>query len=67
MDAVVGYDARNKKQVTGFTLDKFEAVTTSGKVPAVGDEYPGNSGHIVETVEEVSTTGGLYVNGALLQ
>jgi len=67
VDAVVGYDARNKKQVTGFTLDKFEAVTTSGKVPAVGDEYPGNSGHIVETVEEVSTTGGLYVNGALLQ
>ncbi|CEG29337.1 hypothetical protein [Bacillus sp. B-jedd] len=67
VDAVVGYDARNKKQVTGFILNKFDSVTSSGEIPKVGDEYPGNSGHIVESVELVSTTGGLYVNGILLQ
>ncbi|WP_269320273.1 hypothetical protein [Bacillus sp. EB01] len=33
----------------------------------VGDEYPGKSGQTVISVEKVSSTVGLYVDGVLLQ
>ncbi|RSD22323.1 hypothetical protein [Mesobacillus subterraneus] len=66
LSATVDYNARKSNQFTGFYLnghkDAFE-----GKQPAVGDEYPGKSGHIVTSVELVSSTSTLYVNGVALQ
>lgn len=66
---IVDYGARIKNQVTGFNLLGFNSDLnpTFDEIPKVGDEYPGNSGHIVKLVELVSTTGGLYVDGILLQ
>ncbi len=66
VNASVAYESRTKKQVTGFILEITNTVTT-GDIPKVGDEFPGKSGHIVTDIKEVSTTGGLYVNGELLQ
>ncbi|WP_316572117.1 hypothetical protein [Neobacillus sp. YIM B06451] len=66
--ADIDYMARNQKQVNGFILKEMKITDIENpEIPAVGDVYPGNSGHIVTSVEEVSTTGGLYVNGVLLQ
>ena len=62
------YDAKKKNQFVGFNLNGFGSKTTAGDVPAIGDVYPGNSDHIVTSVELVSSsTGGLYVNGVALQ
>lgn len=67
INSSIGYDSRTKKQVTGFILNGFTEPGTTGKIPKVGDEFPGNSGHIVTDIKVVSTTGGLYVNDKLIQ
>lgn len=59
VSANVLYDARTHKQVDGFVLRGYGAVTmTGGSIPNVGDEF-GGPGHIVTNVELVSTTGGV--------
>ncbi|MBM7095402.1 hypothetical protein JSY36_06530 [Bacillus sp. H-16] len=63
----VDYDTRKAKQVTGFYLEGFANETTEGNIPEVGDEFPGNSGHKVKSVELVSSTGTLFVNGVEIQ
>lgn len=67
-NADVDYDPRRAKQYTGFILNGFVGEPTiEGIIPDVGDEFPGNSGHIVTNVSLDSSTSGLYVNGVLLQ
>lgn len=63
----VTYKPREMNQVTGFNLLGNGVETEVGKIPSVGEEFPGNSGHKVVSVEKVSETGGLYVNGEPLQ
>ncbi|WP_423800203.1 hypothetical protein [Neobacillus sp. SAB-20_R2A] len=68
VDSNVSYDPRKANQYTGFNLIGYEGILTEvGNIPAVGEEFPGNSGHTVTAVELVSSTGGLYVNGVALQ
>lgn len=62
----VKYDARTHKQVDGFDLTGITQQTVEGSIPAVGQEFPGSSGHMVTDVEAVSSTSGLYVNGTPL-
>ncbi|MBS8265414.1 hypothetical protein DYI25_13380 [Mesobacillus boroniphilus] len=59
--------ARKANQFTGFFLNGVKDVTVKEAVPALGDEFPGESGHIVTKVELVSSTSTLYVNGTPLQ
>jgi hypothetical protein len=63
----VTYEARKANQVTGFTLTKFIETSTEGSIPSVGEEFPGNSGHKATSVELVSSTSTLFVNGAPLE
>ncbi|WP_066310410.1 hypothetical protein [Bacillus sp. FJAT-29814] len=64
----VSYDPRKANQYTGFILTGLENTSeTGGAIPKVGDVFPGNSGHVVEEVQLISTTGGLYVNGVAIQ
>lgn len=64
----VEYEARQKKQITGFNLNGFGNVVANGTVPEVGDDCPGNSNQgLITEVTETGSTGGLYVNGELLQ
>ncbi|WP_059171716.1 hypothetical protein [Bacillus sp. FJAT-27445] len=68
INSSIGFDPRTKKQITGFDLNNFNDTVTGGdEIPKFGDEYPGKSGHFVKSVELISTSGGLYVNGVLLQ
>ncbi|OCA87693.1 hypothetical protein A8F94_07510 [Bacillus sp. FJAT-27225] len=64
----VTYESRKANQVNGFNLKGFEnLVVEEAKLPEVGDEFPGKSGHTVAKVELVSRTSELFVNGVLLQ
>lgn len=68
IDSNVSYDPRKANQYTGFNLNGYENVTeTVGDIPSVGDEFPGQSGHIVTDVQVVSSTGTLFVNGHAIQ
>ncbi|MBD0843232.1 MULTISPECIES: hypothetical protein [unclassified Streptomyces] len=66
VNSVVSYDARERNQITGFTLHGFGATTTTGTVPVEGGACVGNedgvnhNGTWVSVVPE-STTGGLSV------
>jgi hypothetical protein len=59
--------ARKANQFTGFFLNGVKEQTVSGAIPKLGEEYPGESGHIVTDVRVVSSTSTLYVNGIPLQ
>ncbi|WP_442596555.1 hypothetical protein [Neobacillus sp. D3-1R] len=61
------YDARKAKQYTGFNLNGFTNTTSEGVIPAIGDEFPGESDHTVTSVELVSSQSTLYVNDVALQ
>ncbi|CAM3854092.1 hypothetical protein [Mesobacillus thioparans] len=61
----VTYDPRKSNQFTGFNITGIDK-TENGELQ-VGDEYPGNSGHIITNVEKIPSTGTLYVNGVPLQ
>lgn len=63
----VDYGTKKVVQVSGFNLTGISGSTTVGSIPAEGEVYPGNSGHIVTSVTLVGSTGGLYVNGIALQ
>ncbi|AZU60573.1 hypothetical protein [Neobacillus mesonae] len=63
----VNYDSRKAKQYTGFNLTGLGNTIEAGTFLKVSDEYPGNSGHIVTSVNLISSTGTLYVNGVPLQ
>ena len=65
LNALVQYDARTQKQITGFTLIGLETTTTTGgEVPVNGDSCPGGpfDDGAISNVELVSSTGGLYVD-----
>lgn len=59
--------ARKANQFTGFFLNGVRESIVKEAIPAVGDEFPGESGHFVTEVNEVSSTSTLYVNGVSLQ
>ncbi|TMW70749.1 hypothetical protein [Alteribacter natronophilus] len=46
---------KKNQQVTGFTLGALESSVSDKNIPAVGDYFPGNSGHKVTSVELVSS------------
>ncbi|MBI2853069.1 MAG: hypothetical protein HYX84_08255 [Chloroflexi bacterium] len=63
VNGAVGYDARNKKQITGFILGGFSTINETGSIPQVGDSGPHGGGtSVVTAVTPVSSTGGLYAN-----
>jgi len=69
VDSNIAYEARKANQINGFFLKGFTKETVEGTIPAIGDQFPGNSGHIVTAVTLVpgSSTGGLFVNGVQIQ
>ena len=65
VNANIAYDARNKKQITGYNLNGFEGtpVITGGSLPAVDDSCPmAHATAVVTEVTRTSSTGGLFVN-----
>jgi hypothetical protein len=59
----IAYDARVRNQITGFNLNGFGQVTTTGEAPVDGASCPGgqfNDG-VISNVELTSSTGGLAV------
>ncbi|WP_156319759.1 hypothetical protein [Bacillus sp. FJAT-18017] len=59
---------KSKQQVTEFNLSGLGNLVVEGaELSEVGDEYPGKSGQTVISVEKVSSTAELFVNGVLLQ
>lgn len=65
VNSAVTYQARQQNQVTGFYLTIGDTPTT-GNIPEVGDTFPGNSGHTVTSVELLSRTATLKVDGVPL-
>jgi hypothetical protein len=73
INAAVEYDARTKKQVTGFILNGYDGdPVVTGEVPVVGDTWTDGAGAGAMTWEVVAvsaegSSGGLLVNGVPLQ
>ena len=68
----IASDPRKTDQWTGYNLNGFGSVTTSGEVPEVGGACMGNNGHdgVWSSVTELGSTGnGLFVsyNGVSVQ
>ena len=64
IDAGVSYDARTRRQITGFILTGYGSVLGErGEVPVVGGPCPGNqgTGGTWVSVTLVESGGGLYV------
>ena len=62
INASVAYDARVKNQITGFNLNGFGTVQTTGEVPVEGGSCPGNHPGVITAVTSTGSTGGLHVN-----
>ncbi|WP_142752186.1 hypothetical protein [Neobacillus piezotolerans] len=68
INATIDFSPKSNKQISGFNLKYFtDEKEVTGKIPQVGEEFPGQSGHIVSSVDLVSSTSGLYVNGVQIQ